>query len=1668
MLVFFKSDNTDQEDSSKQKYFKEVSERAKKLKESGEADPGKDASKKAGEQVREEYEDKEYMCGSKKEHMCKKCKKKECMCGKTHKSTPLVFSLMKARSTPVKYYKKEKKGTSTRYYYSKAQYEKAKGIKKEDTPSSNFLHIDYKKYFNVLSNTVKKYLFGELSKQTGDVSGKSDRHELIILRTIKNRKEIEKTYPIEQAKKEQATEKKERKERSDKGKKRGPYKETKVDEEKEQDNVKADEEENQLEKTGETIPERKTPRDEYKNEKPTEILNVGEDVAGARRHHFDTYDLSNINLKDLEKSGEAEKVINKKQLLKEWGLANKDERVANGESEAKVLMSWYVREMLPAVPANNPKMRGHYLDFVRFLERSDQETKTSKEFMFGMMSYIQTLIDNKAIDKHSTGQFLGTALSLSLDQEWMKKVGSSGYIYGVDKKELNQMRNMNNILSIELSGKRTYDEVYEGIVGAAKAKGMKIKKGDAVSITENVKSTVYLNSRKIKEGKSEAEYKTKLNAFENERKKATDSIDAKLEEIKKKYKGKTRYDPKHAEEIKAYKKEIGLGEWDGIHSGVNDKFLENRKVMFKEYFDMVKEYPKSGQVIKAGRKKLHVAFLFEGGSIRNMAVPVSYLEAADIKKAAQEEKVNRLNLYMESKVKRKGGSVDYENYSVEKSQKTLQDDFGFRGLQYGNSMPDDERQYHTNWSLSSFADLANTLGLEKKQVTANGKLALAFGARGGLHLKGALAHYEPTKKIINLTRSNGFGSMAHEWAHFMDNALGNSLKNDTTSFLSEKSYSDMKDINISGMTKEADLPHGSVYSVVRTTGRGARKVENIKRYYYDSKKSGYYKWIQLDKGSFEPIQGPKESKYVSVGFHTLKGNVQRFPDQCNIKVEGKQSGKAGQLKEISDNITTMMKDDFNEKFDKIENELIKDFLRAKQDYYVSKEETFARAFEIYLSDKMEASGKKNTYLVSKEKTGAEDGAYVYITDKNKRKEIGRLFSNYIKLAKEGNTLEKAFELMFRKNILLKSKELKIGIKAEKEHKELYNKVKKMFESNSKKMPMSLEQFAKHIAKDHLKESDEYYHELEEMEKEFDKSLKDNKMKLVFKGFGKKNYQVGATSQQTGLKKVAPGKWVDPKTGKVAKDPNASPGQSDAQKFDDGEDKDVNRQEKLNKLADKIISAYEKRRDKLKSDIENFTSVEELKEKTRDKYRNAGGNLKKIKSIQEEYKKQKRELQKRIKQKKADDEKTYERVSGEKKASSKHMGTSVQNKDVKSLFRRLGHESDSKTVTTELEKLVSTDRIKKKDVGMYAEKYNAASKEHNKNIKKSSGISLVFNKAKKFLMKAIGGYKYYKREGGPGKYKYYYSEAAYNKAKGKQSVKKEGSGEQPYNMTSKQWRDKVRKATSKLSGASSAVQLTASNHKEYVKEALEQGKKVPKNVLNEYPDLKKETGAKKEKKLSFKNTGDAYTFLGRNADKMTDSQLNKFNEKFKNKFGFSLKDVEFDHYKEQAKNKRKVLDYLNKNKDEASKYIDKNKIDKVINYLKVGGIENASAEIDKAITDISNILSERKQKSKLSFKKPKEKTEMEKGKRKGPSTVPGLVYTVKTIGSNKYITVSKDNYIIIRPNKPIHGVKKAYEVLNNTLANLDWTVDSNTISKDKKYFDLTLKATRELSDKGIYA
>ncbi|MCP4587640.1 LPD5 domain-containing protein, partial [Pseudoalteromonas sp.] len=127
-----------------------------------------------------------------------------------------------------------------------------------------------------------------------------------------------------------------------------------------------------------------------------------------------------------------------------------------------------------------------------------------------------------------------------------------------------------------------------------------------------------------------------------------------------------------------------------------------------------------------------------------------------------------------------------ERYAENVTPDTFGETFGFRGVEFGNWVEQAKRQKNLNQAYDGLMDLAEALDLPPKALSLNGKLGLAFGARGKGGKNPAAAHYEPNSVVINLTKKAGAGSLAHEWWHALDNYFGKQRPN--TEFITESPY----------------------------------------------------------------------------------------------------------------------------------------------------------------------------------------------------------------------------------------------------------------------------------------------------------------------------------------------------------------------------------------------------------------------------------------------------------------------------------------------------------------------------------------------------------------------------------------------------------------------------------------------------------------------------------------------------------------------------------------------------------------------------------------------------------------------------------------------------------------------------------------------------------------
>lgn len=152
-------------------------------------------------------------------------------------------------------------------------------------------------------------------------------------------------------------------------------------------------------------------------------------------------------------------------------------------------------------------------------------------------------------------------------------------------------------------------------------------------------------------------------------------------------------------------------------------------------------------------------------------------EARDYAKTNRAELLEKLNKLREQSREEQRNASNRDRTGPERREGDVTPDkfsdaFGFRGVQFGNYVEGPRRQSDLNRAYDSLMDMADVLKVPAKALSLNGRLGLAFGARGKGGKNAAAAHYEPGQVAINLTKGNGAGSLAHEWFHALDNYFG--------------------------------------------------------------------------------------------------------------------------------------------------------------------------------------------------------------------------------------------------------------------------------------------------------------------------------------------------------------------------------------------------------------------------------------------------------------------------------------------------------------------------------------------------------------------------------------------------------------------------------------------------------------------------------------------------------------------------------------------------------------------------------------------------------------------------------------------------------------------------------------------------------------------------------
>ncbi len=294
------------------------------------------------------------------------------------------------------------------------------------------------------------------------------------------------------------------------------------------------------------------------------------------------------------------------------------------------------------------------------------------------------------------------------------------------------------------------------------------------------------------------------------------------------------------------------------------------------------------------------------------------------------------------------------------------DTFGFRGGEFGNWMNQNDRQASLNMGFEALKDLASALQISDKDIAYQGTLAIAFGARGSGN---AAAHYEPLRKVINLTKMHGAGSLAHEWWHGFDDYLG--TKMGANGMLSEQPrlYAPFQKL-IDTMKYKPETPEQAAARTEAQTERTRKNAAgwldsavlgSLKRHGNEEQMKTYAvlkeSFLSGEAGSVEQISAFKKSVTGRVIPKSERERLEIFEHMLS----GMQAQEAPQIGRVET--------DFYRNSVRMGKECEKD-----GGYWDSNTEMTARAFACYIKDKLPYS---SDYLA-----GHADCAVTFVTDKS--------------------------------------------------------------------------------------------------------------------------------------------------------------------------------------------------------------------------------------------------------------------------------------------------------------------------------------------------------------------------------------------------------------------------------------------------------------------------------------------------------------------------------------------------------------------------------------------------------------------------------------------------------------------------------------------------------------
>ena len=261
-------------------------------------------------------------------------------------------------------------------------------------------------------------------------------------------------------------------------------------------------------------------------------------------------------------------------------------------------------------------------------------------------------------------------------------------------------------------------------------------------------------------------------------------------------------------------------------------------------------------------------------------------------------------------------------------------EFGLSGIEFGKYVGRSDGEIVGHALMAALTDLKSILGDWIKTLFREGNLSVALGARGSGQ---GMAHYEPSLRVINMTKTRGDGSLAHEVGHYIDHMLANRSIAGESRFLSDRvtmtaSYQDP----IAHAMKEVMSAIVSYPYTMKIEGKVNGNFWYRPRWMNEH---GYSKDATLTE-CFKAVLAacPKE-------FAAGRYQVDRY-------------------QRLAHSIARMSEQDFEIEMElDRESEYLQYAKKIASPYWHRKWELFARAFEAYIEDRLASESRTSEYLV---------------------------------------------------------------------------------------------------------------------------------------------------------------------------------------------------------------------------------------------------------------------------------------------------------------------------------------------------------------------------------------------------------------------------------------------------------------------------------------------------------------------------------------------------------------------------------------------------------------------------------------------------------------------------------------------------------------------------------